>query len=72
MRAHLIIRVSVVPPDEGCVLYRGAGNNSIREVCGDMSALVPGPHRVFLRTDAQGTSPAGMGSGVFTLPIATG
>jgi hypothetical protein len=60
------------PPDEGYVLYRGAGNNSIREVCGNMSALAPGPHRVFLRTDAQGTSPAGMGSGVFTLPITTG
>jgi hypothetical protein len=65
-------RFHAVPPDEGYVLYRGDGNNSIRELCGNMSALAPGPHRVFLRTDAQGTSPAGIGSGVFTLPITTG
>ena len=30
-----------------------------------------GGHRVFLRTDAKGTKPAGVGSGVFTLPIET-
>lgn len=59
------------PPDEGLVLYRGLGNNQARLICADTTKLANGPHRVFLRTDAKGSSPAGMGSGAFALPIVT-
>jgi hypothetical protein len=57
------------PPDPGLVLYSGPGNNLNPTICGDTKKLAHGGHRVFLRTDAKGTKPAGVGSGVFTLPI---
>ena len=59
------------PPDPGLVVYSGPGNNLKRTICGDTTKLANGGHRVFLRTDAKGSNPAGMGSGVFTLPIQT-
>jgi hypothetical protein len=69
--ASIDARFHASPPDEGLVLYRGPGQNVTRLVCGDTTRLANGPHRVFLRTDAKGNSPAGMGSGVFTVPIET-
>jgi hypothetical protein len=60
-----------MPPDPGLVLYSGPGNNVKKTICGDTTRLADGGHRVFLRTDAKGSKPAGVGSGVFTLPIET-